>query len=274
MIDALLRLGCSRRGAGRCSGGSCRRRRSPSRELHVLYRLDGGVGIAERTLAAGRLSRTRGRCASATAPREQTQLDIYGELLRDRVAVQRGASRDRRGHRRRARAHRRPRLRHLARARLGHLGGAQRPVSLHALEGDVLGGARSRRPAGRARRAAVAIMRRAGRREAAAICAFVEDAVLVRAARAATRARRQASEPRTDASLLMLPLVGYGDPRGARMSGTIDAVEPHAAARRLRLSLSGRQMVCRGKEGCFLNCSFWLVSALARNGRVRRSARR
>jgi GH15 family glucan-1,4-alpha-glucosidase len=78
---------------------------------------------------------------------------------------------------------------------------------------------------------------------------------------------RVAGEDDVDASLLMLPIVGYGEPRGARLSGTIDAV-----ARRL---LDG-DFVYRyhaadgvpGREGCFTNCSFWLVSALARAGRV------
>ena len=66
-----------------------------------------------------------------------------------------------------------------------------------------------------------------------------------------------------DASLLMLPLVGYGDRPGERIRGTIDAV--------IRL-LRHDDVVYRyhaedgvpGGEGCFLNCSFWLVSALAR----------
>jgi GH15 family glucan-1,4-alpha-glucosidase len=65
--------------------------------------------------------------------------------------------------------------------------------------------------------------------------------------------------------------VQYGDPAGPRMQGTIDAV-----ARDLRqgpfvyryLSEDGLP----GSEGCFLNCSFWLVSALARAGRAREAA--
>ena len=65
----------------------------------------------------------------------------------------------------------------------------------------------------------------------------------------------------------MLPIVGYGDPRGGRIAGTIDAVTR---------SLRHGDFVYRyraddgvpGGEGCFLNCSFWLVSALARAGRV------
>src|SRR4029453_7610400 len=70
-----------------------------------------------------------------------------------------------------------------------------------------------------------------------------------------------------DASLLMLPLVGYGDSRGERLRGTVDAVNR---------TLREGDFVYRyraddgvpGGEGSFLNCSFWLVSALARCGRV------
>ena len=70
-----------------------------------------------------------------------------------------------------------------------------------------------------------------------------------------------------DASLLMLPLVEWADPGGDRIRGTIDAVN--------RL-LRHDDVVYRyhaedgvpGGEGCFLNCSFWLVGALARCGRT------
>jgi len=67
--------------------------------------------------------------------------------------------------------------------------------------------------------------------------------------------------------LLMLPLVGYGDAHGAKINGTIDAV-----SRKLRRGdLVYRYLAddgVGGREGCFLNCSFWLVGALARAGRV------
>ena len=64
----------------------------------------------------------------------------------------------------------------------------------------------------------------------------------------------------------MLPLVGYEDPRGPRLRGTIDAVN-----RTLRHGdFVGRYHAddgVPGGEGSFLSCSFWLVSALARCGR-------
>jgi GH15 family glucan-1,4-alpha-glucosidase len=70
-----------------------------------------------------------------------------------------------------------------------------------------------------------------------------------------------------DASLLVLPIVGFGDPQGPRTRSTVDAIG--------RLLRDGDFVYrykaddgVQGGEGCFLNCSFWLVSALARSGRV------
>jgi GH15 family glucan-1,4-alpha-glucosidase len=100
------------------------------------------------------------------------------------------------------------------------------------------------------------------RQEAAAIEAYVERECWSDALRSYTRI---AGSRDVDASLLMLPIVEYGDPRGARIRGTIEAVMH---------TLREGDVVYRyraddglpGGEGCFLNCSFWLVSALARSG--------
>ncbi len=75
-----------------------------------------------------------------------------------------------------------------------------------------------------------------------------------------------------DASLLMIPLVGFLAPEDPRVQGTIDAI-------RRELSVDG--FIARypsggsssadglaGKEGAFLLCSFWLADALAVCGRV------
>ena len=60
-----------------CAGGQVK-----DGSLQIMYGIGGEHDLyrarARRTCAAGA---TRGRCASATAPGSQTQLDVYGELL-------------------------------------------------------------------------------------------------------------------------------------------------------------------------------------------------
>jgi GH15 family glucan-1,4-alpha-glucosidase len=77
---------------------------------------------------------------------------------------------------------------------------------------------------------------------------------------------RSAGSRDVDAALLMLPIVGYGADRPDRISATIDAV-----GRELRhgdvVYRYRADDGLRGGEGAFVNCSFWLVSALARTGR-------
>lgn len=102
------------------------------------------------------------------------------------------------------------------------------------------------------------------RGEAAAIARFVEERCWSDRLGSHTRT---AGDERVDASLLMLPLVGYGDPRGARINGTIDAVSRDLRRGDLVYRYHADDGV-PGAEGCFLNCSFWLVGALARAGRV------
>lgn len=72
-----------------------------------------------------------------------------------------------------------------------------------------------------------------------------------------------------DASLLTLPLLGWAEPDDERVRSTIDAVREHlgAGAASLLYRYRGEDGVAGG-EGAFLTCSFWLVDALARTGRV------
>jgi GH15 family glucan-1,4-alpha-glucosidase len=73
-----------------------------------------------------------------------------------------------------------------------------------------------------------------------------------------------------DASVLNIPLVGFLPATDERVTGTIDAI-----ARELgrdgfvsRYSTADTDDGLSGDEGQFLACSFWLVQALALNGRV------
>jgi GH15 family glucan-1,4-alpha-glucosidase len=82
---------------------------------------------------------------------------------------------------------------------------------------------------------------------------------------------RAADRDGLDASLLLASLRGYCEGEGERMQGTIDAVREELGEGpfvRRYLDEDGLE----GDEGCFLACSFWLVEALARAGRLEEAA--
>jgi GH15 family glucan-1,4-alpha-glucosidase len=73
-----------------------------------------------------------------------------------------------------------------------------------------------------------------------------------------------------DASLLMLPLVGFVDADDPKMLGTVEAVERDLLRDGLLLRYRTQTGVdgLSGDEHPFLACSFWLVSAYACAGRL------
>jgi GH15 family glucan-1,4-alpha-glucosidase len=73
-----------------------------------------------------------------------------------------------------------------------------------------------------------------------------------------------------DASVLNIPLVGFLPGNDERVTGTIDAVWRELGRDGFvsRYSTAETDDGLPGDEGQFLACSFWLVSALALNGRV------
>ena len=73
-----------------------------------------------------------------------------------------------------------------------------------------------------------------------------------------------------DASVLNLPLVGFLPGTDERVGGTIDAITRELGRDGFvsRYSTAQTDDGLSGDEGQFLACSFWLVSALALNGRV------
>ena len=73
-----------------------------------------------------------------------------------------------------------------------------------------------------------------------------------------------------DASVLNIPLVGFLPGSDERVTGTIDAISRELGRDGFvsRYSTSDTDDGLPGDEGQFLACSFWLVSALALNGRV------
>jgi len=73
-----------------------------------------------------------------------------------------------------------------------------------------------------------------------------------------------AGTDKLDASVLLAARSGFADPRGERIAGTIAAVQEELADGPFVYRYSGTQEL----EGAFLACSFWLVQALARAGRL------
>jgi GH15 family glucan-1,4-alpha-glucosidase len=73
-----------------------------------------------------------------------------------------------------------------------------------------------------------------------------------------------------DASVLNIPLVGFLPGTDERVTGTIDAIAGELGRDGFvsRYSTADTDDGLTGDEGQFLACSFWLVSALALNGRV------
>ena len=73
-----------------------------------------------------------------------------------------------------------------------------------------------------------------------------------------------------DASVLNIPIVGFLPGDDERVTGTIDAVTRELGRDGFvsRYSTAETDDGLPGDEGQFLACSFWLVNALARNGRV------
>ena len=260
-IDALLTLGCYDE-ARSLFWWFMQATALTEPKLHVLYKLDGGIGIGERDvgLAGYRGSRPVRVGNGAFA---QSQLDIYGALFETAWLYSSGK-------------HALDRDTGTVLARVANYvcdiwrspdSGIWevRNGPFHFTHSKVMCWValdRALRLAGRGELPSRHVDR--WTREVRAIRTFVEDDCWSDALGTYTRT---AGSRDVDASLLMLPLLGYADDRRDRINGTIDAV-----IRELR----DGDFVYRyraadgvpGGEGCFLNCSFWLVSALARVGRL------
>jgi GH15 family glucan-1,4-alpha-glucosidase len=72
-----------------------------------------------------------------------------------------------------------------------------------------------------------------------------------------------------DASLLMIPLVGFLPAKDARVRGTVEAIQKHLTRDGFVQRYDPKQAVdgLPGGEGAFLACTFWLADTLAQVGR-------
>ena len=104
--------------------------------------------------------------------------------------------------------------------------------------------------------------------EALAIRAFIEERCWSPRKRSYVRA---AGTEELDASLLLAVLMGFGDSTADRLLTTVEAVRRELGSGPLLYRYTGEDGLSGG-EGFFLACSFWLVDALARCGRLEEAA--
>ena len=264
-LDSLLRLGCSPE-AEAYFWWLMHASRLTHPTLQVLYRLDGGAHAPETTLPLDGYQGSRPvRVGNGAA--SQRQLDVYGDLLQAVwLYVQAGSALDREVGRSMGDVadlvcdiwrepdsgiwEVRSEPVHFTQSKMMCWVALDRALRLHES-----GHVRARDP-GR------------WRREAAAIRAFVESRCWSDVKRSYVR---YAGSEELDASLLLGVLMGYEDARSGRLLATIDAVRRELGSGPLLYRYTGEDGLS-GSEGFFLTCSFWLVDALARCGRVDEAA--
>jgi len=77
--------------------------------------------------------------------------------------------------------------------------------------------------------------------------------------------------PEMDASLLLLPIVGFMDFQDERMIRTTDRIAEELVESGLLRRYPPGNDGLEGEEGVFIACTFWLVECLARQGRLSRA---
>jgi GH15 family glucan-1,4-alpha-glucosidase len=230
--------------------------------LQVLYRLDGSESATERTLELDGYRGSRPvRVGNAAAA--QTQLDIYGALLQTAlVYTEAGGRLDRETGRRLAgiadlicQTWRQPdsgiwevrsEPAHFTQSKMMCWVALDRAVHLCDI--------------GHIPRAHASTWRR----EQLAIREFIETQCWSERMGSYTR---WAGGEDLDASVLLGILFGYGARDASRLGSTVDALRRELGRGSLVSRYSGEDGL-RGTEGAFLCCSFWLVDALARVGRL------
>jgi GH15 family glucan-1,4-alpha-glucosidase len=230
--------------------------------LHVLYKLGGGVSAREETLSLNGYRGSRPvRVGNAAAV--QRQLDVYGELFQTVSLYARvGNDIDPDFGRRLAKTadlvcdiwrepdsgiwEVRSEPVHFTQSKMSCWTALARAAEL-AEDGQI--------PSSHATR---------WRREAEEIERFVETRCWSDEMQSYTRF---AGARELDAGLLLGVLMPYGLGREERLKATVDAVRRELGSGPLLYRYTGQDGL-EGHEGFFLTCSFWLVEALARIGRL------
>ena len=240
-------------------------------KLQIMYGIDGRHDLAERELPHLRGWRDSRPVRVGNGAWDQTQLDVYGELL-DAI--------------------------HLTQDRLGELhpeiqrfvadladAAARRWTEADAgmweMRGEPQHHLSSKVLCWVALDRAIKLAPKLGEHRAKAERWLVErerirDAILERGWSERRGAYAQAFDSdELDAAVLLMPLVGFLDARDPRMRSTIDAVARDLTEGGLVLRYRNQEGVNAdglvGEEGTFVLCSFWLVSCLAQAGELDRA---
>jgi GH15 family glucan-1,4-alpha-glucosidase len=259
-IRALLALGCSREASAFFSW-LLHATQLTHPEVRVLYRLNGRPDADEQSLPlAGYLGSRPVRVGNDAAG--QTQLDVYGEVFDAASEFARFAAGLDRDHARR--------LAKIAdhvcaiwrRADAGIW--EVRSDAVHFTQSKMMCAVALDRACSLAERGLLTGDVHRWRRERDRIRDFIETHCYSERIRSYTRS---ADEELLDASLLLGVLARYDDPSAPRLVGTVDAIRRELARGPLVHRYLGDDGL-PGEDGAFLACSFWLVEAYAREGRL------
>jgi GH15 family glucan-1,4-alpha-glucosidase len=264
-LDALLRLGY-RDEATSFFWWIMHASRITQPRLQILYRVDGGTKAGEYELEefAGYRGSKPVRVGNGAA--DQIQLDVYGSLFEAAsLYAEEGGEIDRDTGKELAKI-----ADYVAenwRERDAGIWEVRSEPS-HFIQSKALCWVAFDRACSLASRGAIPSDAERWRAEAEAVHEFVREHGWDEERRSYVRAPDQRE---LDGSLLTMALLGFEDPASERMQGLVDAVRRELADGPLLYRYRGEDGV-EGKEGAFLTCSFWLVDALARGGRIDEAA--
>jgi GH15 family glucan-1,4-alpha-glucosidase len=229
--------------------------------VHVLYRLNGRAEATEKTLPlAGYRGSRPVRIGNAAA--QQTQLDVYGEVLDAAAELVRFT-----GTLDRDQANRLAEIAdHVCRIWRERDAGIweTRSEPAHFTQSKMMCFVALDRACALAEHGALSGDVDRWSRERDGVRQFVETRCYADHKRSYTRS---ADNDALDAALLLGVLARYDDPTSPRLQGTVDAIRRELGRGPLvhrYLSADGLP----GEDGAFLACSFWLAEAYARQGRL------